>query len=152
MTFGMPARCWRWRHRHMAKPSSTRTPPALPPTTPATGKPDEDEEAFGDNCVGGGNGGDGGDDGGGGGGGGGGGEAISIMGTASTAMPSCVVAAAAVPRLVESEACNADTVVEAGTTMMAVMRTEAAATVMVTSDVSTPAASATLCRKLEVSE
>ena len=74
------------------------------------------------------------------------------MGTASKAMPSCAVAAATVPRLVESEACNADTVVEAGTMMMAVMRTEAAATVMVTSDVSTPAASATLCRKLDVSE
>ena len=58
----------------------------------------------------------------------------------------------AVPRLVESEACTTDTVVEAGTAMMAVMRTEAAATVMVTSDVSTPAASATLCRRLEVSE
>ena len=55
-------------------------------------------------------------------------------------------------RLVESAACTAAAVVEMGTAMLAVMRTEAAAIRIVTSDESTPAAVATPCRKLEVSE
>ena len=53
------------------------------------------------------------------GGGGGGGEAIKIVGTASTATPSAVEAAAAVPRVEESEACTVAAVLEAGTAMVA---------------------------------
>ena len=86
-----------------------------------------------------------------GGGGGGGGEAINIVGTASTATPSSVEAASAVPRVEASEVCSASAVVEAGTMMVAVMRTLAAATRIVTSDLSTPAAAATFCCRLDLS-
>ena len=72
-----------------------------------------------------------------------------MVGTSSTMMPSAVEASAAVPRLEESEACTASAVVEAGTAMVAVMRTLAAATRIVTSDLSTPAALATFCCKLD---
>ena len=88
----------------------------------------------------------------GGGGGGGGGEAIATVGTDSTVTPSAVEAASVVARLEESEVCTAVAVVEAGTAMRAVIITLAAATLIVTSDLSMPAAAATLCCKLEVSE
>ena len=74
-----------------------------------------------------------------------------IVGTSSTVMPSAVEASAAVPKLEESEVCTASAVVEAGTAMVAVMRTLAAATRIVTSDWSTPAALATFCCKLDLS-
>ena len=74
------------------------------------------------------------------------------VGTPSTVKPSAAEAAAAVPRVEESEACTAAAVVEAGTAMVAVMITLAAATAMVTSDLSTAAAVAMPCRKLEVFE
>ena len=74
-----------------------------------------------------------------------------MVGASSTVMPSAAEASAAVPRVEESEARTASAVMEAGTPMVAVMITLAAATSMVTSDVSTPAAIATLCCKLEVS-
>ena len=83
--------------------------------------------------------------------GGGGGEAIEIVGTASTATPSAVEAAAAVPRVEASEACTVTAAEEAGTAMLAVMITLAAATLIVTSEASTPAAVAMFCRKDEVS-
>ena len=66
-------------------------------------------------------------------------------------MTSAAEASAAVPRVEESEVCTASAVVEAGTAMVAVMRTLAAATRIVTSDLSTPAASATFCCKLDLS-
>ena len=81
-----------------------------------------------------------------------GGEAIVTAGFSSIVMPSAVEAAAAVPRVEASEVSTAAAVVEAGTAMVAVMSTLPAVTAMVTSDVSTPAAVATPCRKLEVSE
>ena len=74
-----------------------------------------------------------------------------IVGTSSTAMTSAAEASAVVPRVEESEFCTASAVVEAGTAMVAVMRTLAAATRIVTSDLSTPAASATFCCKLDLS-
>eukprot|EP00964_Phaeocystis_antarctica_P113380 scaffold77420_cov63-Phaeocystis_antarctica.AAC.5 len=66
-------------------------------------------------------------------------------------MTSAAEASAAVPRVEESEVCTASAVVEAGTAMVAVMRTLAAATRIVTSDLSTPAASATFCCQLDLS-
>ena len=75
-----------------------------------------------------------------------------MLGSDSTVMPSAAEAAAAVPRVVVSEVCTTAAVEEAGTAMVAVMITLAAATSMVTSDLSTPAAVATACRRLEVSE
>ena len=74
------------------------------------------------------------------------------VGTASTVTPSAAEAAAAELRFDESDDCTAAAVVEAGNAMVAVMITLAAATAMVTSDLSTPAAVAMPCRKLEVSE
>ena len=84
--------------------------------------------------------------------GGGGGEASATVGTDSTVTPSAVEAAAAVARLEESAFCSVVAFVEAGTEMVAVMITLAAATLIVTSDLSTPAAVATACCRLEVSE
>ena len=77
---------------------------------------------------------------------------VATVGTDSTVMPSTVEAASAVASLEESEVCTAVAVVEAGTAMRAVIITLAAATLIVTSDLSMPAAAATLCCKLEVSE
>ena len=73
-------------------------------------------------------GGGGGNAGGGGGSSGGdaGGEAIVIVGTTSTVTPSAAEVALAVPRVEESEVCTTSAVVEAGTAMVAVMRTLAA--------------------------
>ena len=93
-----------------------------------------------------------------GGGGEAGGEAIVTVGSSSIVMLRAMEAAAAVPRVEASEVCTAVVVVEAGTAMMAVMSTLPAvtatvtATATVTSDLSTPAAVATPCCKLEVSE
>jgi len=78
-------------------------------------------------------------------------SSISIEGSSSTVMPSCAEAAAAVPRLVESRSCIAVAVVKAGTAMLAVIRTEPAATLISTAAVSTAATVAMLCCKLEVS-
>eukprot|EP00964_Phaeocystis_antarctica_P031862 scaffold18018_cov42-Phaeocystis_antarctica.AAC.1 len=78
--------------------------------------------------------------------------ASATVGADSIVTPSAAEASAAVPRVEESEVCTAAAVVEAGTAMVAVMITLAAATAMVTSDSSTPAAVAMPCRKLEVSE
>ena len=55
-------------------------------------------------------------------------------------MPSTADAAAAVARLVESTVSTAAAVVVIGTTMVAVMITDAAATLRVTADASRPAA------------
>ena len=82
-----------------------------------------------------------------------GGKAIATVGDDSTVMPSAAVAESAeLPNVDKSELCTAEAVVAAGTAMMAVMSTLAAATRMVTNHTSTPAASATFCRKLKVSE
>ena len=67
-------------------------------------------------------------------------------------MPSTAEAAAAVPTVLVSELSTVAAGVAAGTTMAAVMITLAAATLMVTSDLWTPAAVAMPCCKLEVSE
>ena len=81
--------------------------------------------------------------------------AIVIVGTVRIVTPSAVEGvvegSAAMPRVEDSEACTAAAVVEASTAMVAVMITLAADTSMVTSDVSTPAAVATFCCRLEVS-
>ena len=74
-----------------------------------------------------------------------------MVGADSTVMPSAEVAAGASGRAAESVACTWVEVVTAGTAMVAVMSTEAAATVMVTAEASTPASSATLLWMEEVS-
>ena len=74
-----------------------------------------------------------------------------MVGTDSTVMPSAVLAAGAVGRAAESVACTSVEVFEAGTAMVAVMSTEAAATVMVTAEASTSASSATFLWMEEVS-
>jgi hypothetical protein len=82
-----------------------------------------------------------------------GGMALVTVGGVRTVMPRTSEAAVVVvPRVEAREACTVVAVVEAGREMVAVMRTLAAATAMVTSDVSTPAAAATACCRLEVSE
>jgi len=82
-----------------------------------------------------------------------GGTAITIVGDDSTITPSAAVADSAVtPNAANSELCTTEAVVAAGTAMVAVTSTLAALIAIVTSDWSTPAASATFCRKLEVSE
>eukprot|EP00964_Phaeocystis_antarctica_P045652 scaffold26291_cov57-Phaeocystis_antarctica.AAC.4 len=76
----------------------------------------------------------------------------ATLGADSIVTPSAAEAAAAVPRVEESEVCTAVAVVEAGTVMVAVMITLAAATLTMTWNLSTLAAVAMLCCKLEVSE
>ena len=71
-----------------------------------------------------------------------------MVGTSSIVSPSAAEAASAVPRVEASEVCTSSAAIEAGTAMVAVMRTLAAATRIVTSDLSTPAASASFCCKL----
>ena len=78
-------------------------------------------------------------------------DSTVMLGISSTEMPSAVEVASALPRLEESEVCSTSAVVEAGTAIVAVIRTLAAATRIVTSDLSTPAALATFCCKLEIS-
>ena len=82
-------------------------------------------------------------------------SAIVIVGTARIRTPSAVEGAVegsvAMPRVEDSEACTAAAVVEAGTPMVAVMITLAAATSMVTSDLSTPATFATFSCKIDLS-
>eukprot|EP00964_Phaeocystis_antarctica_P160339 scaffold131867_cov48-Phaeocystis_antarctica.AAC.1 len=75
-----------------------------------------------------------------------------MLGTDSTVMPSAAEAAAAVPRLEESEVCSAAGVVEAGTAIVAVMITLAAATRRDTEAASTPALAAIEFWRAEVSE
>ena len=75
-----------------------------------------------------------------------------IAGSDSTGIPSAMDAAAAVPRREESVVCNASAVVEAGTLIVAVIITLAAATRMDTAEESTPALTATEARRVEVSE
>ena len=70
-------------------------------------------------------------------------DVMVMVGSDSTVMLSTAEASAAVPRVEESEVCTSAAVAEVGTAMVAVMRTLAAATSTVTSDASTPAASAT---------
>ena len=77
---------------------------------------------------------------------------IEIVGTSSTVRPSASEASAAVPRASESFSCTERTVLEAGTAMVAVMITLAAATWIVTWDASRPATAAMSSCKLEVSE
>ena len=67
-------------------------------------------------------------------------------------MPSAAEAAAGVPMVAASEVSTVAAGVAAGTAMAAVMITLAAATLIVTRDVWTPAAEAMSCCKLEVSE
>ena len=62
------------------------------------------------------------------------------------------MAAAAEKRLALSNDCIAAAVVEAGTAMEAVIRTEAAATLITTADLSTLATVAMFCCKVEVFE
>ena len=80
------------------------------------------------------------------------GAGVVTVGTDSTVISSASEASAAVPRVEESAARTAAAVLEAGTTMVAVMITLAAATLIVTWDLSMPAAAAMFCCKLEVSE
>ena len=76
----------------------------------------------------------------------------TTVGASSTVMPSAAEAAAAVPRLEESDVVNAAGLVLAGTAMVAVMITLPVATLIVTSDLSMFKTVAMLCCKLEVSE
>ena len=80
-----------------------------------------------------------------------GGSATTMVGVDTTVTPSAAEAVAAVPRLEESVVCMAAGVVEAGTAMVAVMSTLAAATVTVTAEASTPATSAIELRRAVVS-
>ena len=66
----------------------------------------------------------------------------AMLGSDSTSMPSTVEASSAVPRLLASEVCTAAAVLEAGTAMVAVMRTLAPVMATVTSEASTPATAA----------
>ena len=95
-----------------------------------------------------------GDDGGGGklgGGSSGSATAIVMVGASSTVTPSAVEAASAVPRVEESEVSTTSRVKDAGTAMVAVMRTLPAATSIVTNDLSTPAIAAMFSCKTDLS-
>jgi hypothetical protein len=82
-----------------------------------------------------------------------GGKTITTVGDDSTVTFSAAKTdSVELPNVNNSELCTAKAVVDSGTVMVAVMSTLAAATVMVTNHTSTPAAAATLCFKLEVSE
>ena len=70
--------------------------------------------------------------------------ATTAVGVSSTVMPRREEAAVALGREALSTVWTSAEVVEAGTAMVAVMSTEAAATVMVTAEASTPASAATL--------
>ena len=74
-----------------------------------------------------------------------------MVGASSTVTPSAVEAASAVPRAEESEVPTTPGALEAGTAMVAVMRTLPAATWMVTNDVSTPAIAAIFSCKPDLS-
>ena len=74
-----------------------------------------------------------------------------MVGTASTVRPSAVEAASAVPRAEESEVSTTSGAMEAGTAMVAVMRTLPAATSIVTNDLSTPAIAAMFSCKPDLS-
>ena len=78
------------------------------------------------------------------------GSMIVIVGIPSTEMPSALEAASAVRRVEESEAFTAAAVVEAGTAMVAVMITLAAAMVMVTGSLYPPAAAPIFCSKFDL--
>ena len=80
-------------------------------------------------------------------------EAVEVVtvGADSTVMPSAAEAAAAVPRLEESLVCTL-AAVEAGTVIVAVMITLAAATVMTVDEGATPALAAIERRRAVVSE
>eukprot|EP00964_Phaeocystis_antarctica_P035037 scaffold19975_cov48-Phaeocystis_antarctica.AAC.2 len=78
-------------------------------------------------------------------------ETVVMMDTSSSATPSALDAAATVPRREVSAMFTAVGVVEAGTAMVAVMRTLAAATRITTSHLSTPAVVATFACKLDLS-
>ena len=127
----------------IARPTTPHAPPAAIPKMAPRGSPSSPES--GGRCdksssVSGSEGGDGGGE-------GEGGAATTILGTDTTVMPSAAEAAAAVPRLEESVVCTVTGVVEAGTAIMAVMSTLAAATVTVTAEASTAATAAIeLCR------
>ena len=76
---------------------------------------------------------------------------ITMEGFDTTVMPSAVEAASVVSKWEASELCILSAVMEAGTAMVAVMITLAAVTLIATSDLSTPAALATFCFKLDLS-
>ena len=79
---------------------------------------------------------------------------VDVTLTVTTLMPKAWDAASAVPSLEESEAFTSAAVMEAGTVMVAVMSTLSAlsaVTAMVTSDLSTPATSATFSCNLNLS-
>ena len=77
--------------------------------------------------------------------------AIVMVGASSAVTPSAVEAASAVPRVEESEVSTTSGVKEAGTAMVAVMRTLPAATSIVTNDLSTPAIAAMFSCKTDLS-
>ena len=79
-------------------------------------------------------------------------KAFTRAGISAIVMPRAAEAEAAVPRGKERDAITVVAAEEAGTAMLAVMITLAAATLIVTSDASTPAAVAMFCCKVEVSE
>merc|ERR1740130_2571173 len=107
-------------------PRSTMPPTAAPMATPAT-SPSERVESD-DSCC----------------------NSVAIMvGSDSTVIPSAAEAVAAVPSFEESKVCTDAAVVPAGTLMVAVMITLAAATLIVTSDMETPAARAICSCKLK---
>ena len=74
-----------------------------------------------------------------------------MVGASSTVTPSEVEAASAVPRVDESEVSTTSGAMEAGTAMVAVMRTLPAATSIVTNDLSTPAIAAIFSCKSDLS-
>ena len=75
----------------------------------------------------------------------------TTVGVVSTVIPSSADAASAELSLVESKSDTAAAVLDEGTLITAVMMTEAAVTVISTSDARTPAAEATLAFRADVS-
>lgn len=82
--------------------------------------------------------------------GGDGGEASLTVGTVSIMMPSCSEAAATEERVARSAFCTEATLAE-GTTIVMVILKDAAARLIVTADMSTPAMVTNFCRKLDLS-
>ena len=82
--------------------------------------------------------------------GGDGGEASLTVGTVSIMMPSCSEAAATEERVARSVFCTEATLAE-GTTIVTVILKDAAARLIVTADMSTPAMVTNFCCKLDLS-
>lgn len=77
-------------------------------------------------------------------------EASSTVGAVSTMIPSCSNVAATEEKVARSVFCTETTLAE-GTTIVTVILKEAAARLIVTADISTPAMATNFCCKLNLS-